>query len=105
MKMDLNSRVEATDTYVTYLSCEALSDWEGTGEGVRAMEDKIRLFGQGEVDPSLAPEDWPFQLVGMLGCGYTGVTKEEVYDALHDTGWTTTRYGALNPTGGAIPHG
>lgn len=103
MHTNLKLRVETTNHYLsTMRSDEELSDWEGSDAGVRAMEDKIRLFGQDEVEMEFAPDDWAYQVVGIMGCGYTGVTKAGVKEALHDEGWTTTTWGVLNPVGGAV---
>lgn len=100
MNTNLKNRVAATEKHADSLEGSQLGEWEYSDAGVEAMEDKIRLFGLDAVNTDFAPKDWAWQLVGMLGCGYSGVTKAGVKEALQDAGWTTTSWGALSPFGG-----
>ena len=102
MHTSVKSRVEATEQFLNSLSTYDRNAWEWSDAWVSSMEDKIRLFGQDEVEMEFAPDDWAYQVVGIMGCGYTGVTKAGVKEALHDEGWTTTTWGVLNPVGGAV---
>ncbi len=83
------------------MSAEEFSEWEFSKEGIDAMHAKIIWYGAGLTSHD-APDDWGWQLVGELGCGYAGVTRQAVQDALIDQDWLqVTTVGALVPWGGA----
>lgn len=106
MNESLEERIEAIEYLISQMDSDSgIEDWEWSDAGVQAMQDKIQLYGQTHVDGSIAPHDWAWQLVGVLGCGYCGVTEDGVREALQDERWTTTTFGQLLPTGGAVPRG
>lgn len=57
-----------------------------TDEGVNCQHAQIRLYGLNWISAK-APKDWAWQLVGILGEGYSGVTREKVIAALKEEGW------------------
>ena len=59
---------------------------DGTYVGIKVMHAFIRFHGMNYVSVA-APKDWAWQLVGILGCGYSGVTEGLVRAALIKEGW------------------
>lgn len=62
-------------------------DFDDTILGVTAMHAKIRFFGLNYVNQNKAPTNWAYQLVGILACGFSEVTRSKVEDAILVEGW------------------
>ncbi len=89
---------DEVDEMIAKMEGTELSDWEVTEEGILAMYMKIKHIGKDLVSEE-ADIDWSWQLVGLIGAGYTSVTEQSVEAALYQENWLKgmeeVRYGVL----------
>ena len=78
--------LDISDGYWRLVNKSSTAYVDGTILGIAALHASIRMHGIDYVSIA-APKDWAWQLVGILGCGYSGETKGAVRAALIEQGW------------------